>query len=130
MKNQLTGTVEYISEIMEIKGREKTNNKRILVITAYEDTDYPKKVALIAWNKMAEQLGSLKNDDVIDVEFKLSSREYNGKFYTEATIIDFITRKSNEEKKSGSTRTNETTKTTTQETTDKFSGEQSGDLPF
>lgn len=127
MKNQLTGTVEYVSEITEIKGREKTNNQRTLVITAYEDTDYPKKVAFIAWNKVADQLDAIRVNDVVTVDFKISSREYNSRFYTEATIVDFSITKQHDER---SPKNTSTEANTAQTATNSSTTEQTGDLPF
>lgn len=89
MKNTLKGTVELVSGTTLIDGKEKQNTQRTLVLTAYADTDYPKKVAFVAWNKVAEQLDAVSNGYFISVDFKISSREWNGKYYTEATVIDF-----------------------------------------
>jgi len=127
MKNQLSGTVELISPITEIKGREKNNTQRTLVITAYEDTDYPKSVAFVAWNKIADQLSVSRPNDSITVDFKLSSREYNGRYYTEATIVEFSITKQHDERspKNTSTETN-----TAQTATNSSTTEQTGDLPF
>ncbi len=125
MKNQLSGTVDFISPITEIKGKEKTNTQRTLVITAYEDTDYPKQVAFVAWNKIADQLDTLRQDDIVTVEFKVSSREYNGRFYTEATIIDFTITKQHEERSNKNTSTRNNTAET-----NSIAEEQNGELPF
>ena len=125
MKNQLAGTVELISPITEIKGREKNNTQRTLVITAYEDTDYPKKVAFIAWNKVADQLDAIRVNDVVTVDFKISSREYNSRFYTEATIVEFSITKQHDERspKNTSTETNTTA-------TNSSAAQQRDELPF
>ena len=89
MKNQLKGTVELVSGVTLIDGKEKQNTQRTLVVTAYTDTDYPKKVAFVAWNKVADQLDQLRVGDVINIDFKVSSREWQGKYYTEVTVIDY-----------------------------------------
>ena len=62
MKNTLKGTVELVSGTTLIDGKEKQNTQRTLVLTAYADTDYPKKVAFVAWNKVAEQLDAVLHD--------------------------------------------------------------------
>src|SRR4051812_34337399 len=46
-------------------------------------TQYPKKVCLSAWGEKIDQY-NLSVGDVITVQVDLESREYNGRWYTEA----------------------------------------------
>jgi len=43
---------------------------------------YPKKIAFDFMGDRADQVGKLKKGDVVTVSFDVSSREYNGKYYT------------------------------------------------
>jgi len=47
---------------------------------------FPKKVCFIAWNDKAEILSRLKQGDEVKVSFDLESREYNGRWYTDAKV--------------------------------------------
>lgn len=47
---------------------------------------FPKKVCLIAWNDKAEALAQLKQGDEVKVSFDLESREFNGRWYTDAKV--------------------------------------------
>ena len=47
---------------------------------------FPKKVCLIAWNDKAEVLAHLKQGDEVKVAFDLESREFNGRWYTDAKV--------------------------------------------
>lgn len=44
---------------------------------------YPKKVCLSVWNDHIEEFDRIKGGEEIAVEISLSSREYNGRWYTE-----------------------------------------------
>jgi|ERR1043165_6460610 hypothetical protein len=47
---------------------------------------YPKKVCLQAWNDKGEIVTRLKPGDEVKVSFNLESREFNGKWYTDARV--------------------------------------------
>ncbi|MBA3648960.1 MAG: DUF3127 domain-containing protein [Chitinophagales bacterium] len=47
---------------------------------------YPKKICFTAWNDKAEFLKLLKTGDEVKVAFNLESREYNGRWYTDAKV--------------------------------------------
>src|SRR5690606_40324971 len=46
-------------------------------------SQYPKKICLSAWGDKVDQF-NLAVDDVVNVTVDLESREYNGRWYTEA----------------------------------------------
>jgi len=45
--------------------------------------NYPKKVCISVWGDKID-LNSFKTGDAVDVSFDIESREYNGRWYTEA----------------------------------------------
>ena len=45
---------------------------------------YPRKICLQAWNDKAEIVSRLKQGDEVKVAIDLESREYQGKWYTDA----------------------------------------------
>ena len=44
---------------------------------------YPKKVCISAWNEQADQIGKVAINTELKVSFDVSSREYNGKWYSD-----------------------------------------------
>ena len=69
-----------------------TGNAWRKVTAIFETTgDYPKIVAFTAMNSNCEQVMQLQAGKLYRISFDLSSREYNGKWYTDAkawAIID------------------------------------------
>lgn len=47
---------------------------------------YPKKVCLTAWGDPTDTVESASIGDQMNISFNLESREYNGKWYTEARV--------------------------------------------
>lgn len=45
---------------------------------------YPRKICFIAWNDRVETLRNISIGSAIEVEFRLDSREFNGRWYTDA----------------------------------------------
>lgn len=45
---------------------------------------YPRKICFIAWNDRVETLRNINIGSAIEVEFRLDSREFNGRWYTDA----------------------------------------------
>lgn len=44
---------------------------------------FPKKVCITAWNELSDQVEKLNTDTELKVSFDISSREYNGRWYTD-----------------------------------------------
>jgi Domain of unknown function (DUF3127) len=44
---------------------------------------YPKKVCICAWNDLIHTIRGIQPETEISVSFDISSREYNGKWYTD-----------------------------------------------
>lgn len=53
-----------------------------VVIFETEDEKYPKQIAIDFFNSRLEEVAKLRVGDTCNVKFDISSREYNGKFYT------------------------------------------------
>lgn len=63
--------------------------------------DYPKTVAFNIMNSNIERLQQLQKDKAYKVNFDLQSREYNGKWYTDAkawAILDIETEQSQQQR--------------------------------
>lgn len=57
-------------------------SKRILVLTTPDEGFGPKLVAIDFINKRMEQLDFCQKDQMVEVFFNVTSREYQGKYYT------------------------------------------------
>lgn len=85
MALELTGTLSQLMN--EVTGTGRTGNpwvKQEFVIE-FMDGQYPKKVCLSVWGQ--DKVNDLKQyspGDSVKVSFNLESREYNGRWYTEA----------------------------------------------
>jgi hypothetical protein len=44
---------------------------------------YPKKVCIVAWKDLVDQVQQIPSGTQINVSFDVESREYNGKWYTD-----------------------------------------------
>ncbi len=81
-----------LSEILpEQGGQGKTGNawrKRSFVIETM-DTQYPKKVCFDVWGDKIDQLGNIAIGEEMEVSFDVESREFNGKWYTNAKAWKF-----------------------------------------
>jgi len=59
--------------------------KQSFVIETASDR-FPKKICFQAWNDKGELVTRLKPGDEVKVAFDLESREFNGKWYTDARV--------------------------------------------
>jgi len=70
--------------LQEQGGEGKNGNKWAKCDFVIETQEkYPKKVCLTAWNDLIGTVKGLSMDTEIKVSFDISSREYNGKWYTD-----------------------------------------------
>jgi hypothetical protein len=75
----LQGTIVQISDALQGETWVKQN----FLIRTIEQ--YPQLVEFATFNASQDMLSRCKVDDTVNVYFNLKSREYNGKYYTEAT---------------------------------------------
>lgn len=82
---QVQATLKQITNPQE--GVNKQGNPwRKAVIVADTIGNYSKTIAFIAFNSTLDEVTKLNPGAVIDIEFDLESREYNGKWYTDAIL--------------------------------------------
>jgi len=78
---EITGKLIQVLNAQSINGKNGAITKQDFVI---ETTDkFPKKVCLTMWGAVVDTF-NYERGETITVSFDLSSREYNGKWYTEA----------------------------------------------
>ena len=57
----------------------------------FETSDqYPKKIAVSAFNAMADTLAACTPQQCYDVRFDIESREWNGKWYTDVRVFGIV----------------------------------------
>lgn len=79
---EITGTLSRILPLVTGQGRNGEWRKQEFVIDI-EAGNFPKKVCFSLWGDKIGQV-SLREGAVIKVFFDLESREYNGRYFTEA----------------------------------------------
>jgi hypothetical protein len=73
-----------IQVLQEQGGEGKTGNKWAKCDFVIETQEkFPKKVCITAWNDLIGTVKGLAIDSELKVSFDISSREYNGKWYTD-----------------------------------------------
>ncbi len=79
---ELSGKMTDVLEEQTGQGKNGMWKKRGFIVET--DDRYPKKVHFSAWGDIADQVKNLNPGGPIRVSFELESREYNGKWYTDA----------------------------------------------
>lgn len=82
--------IATIKEVLQpISGTSKQGNPYTMqtIVVTYGDERYPKDLALTLMTKQVEQYGAyLRTGLNLKFSFDASSREYNGRYYTECTV--------------------------------------------
>ena len=76
----LKGKLTHKLDVVTGQGNNGEWKKQTIVITTNEQ--YPKDVAIDLWKDNVTKAESFNIDDTLDCEIDVSSREYNGKWYT------------------------------------------------
>lgn len=62
---------------------------RQTVVIEYESGRYTQKLALECSNSKAEDFGKLRVGDTVTIKYDVTSREYQGNYYTTANAFDW-----------------------------------------
>jgi hypothetical protein len=84
MNFELEGKLFKMLELTSGEGRNGNWTKQSFVIETFDQ--FPKKVALQAWNDKVDLLKSVNPGDRIKVYFNPESREYNERWYTDLRV--------------------------------------------
>jgi len=79
---ELTGKVFKIMPLESGQGRNGEWKKQQFVVE-FESGQFPKRVCFVLWGEKIDQ-AALVEGDTVKVYFDLESREFNGKWYTDA----------------------------------------------
>ena len=84
---QITGTL--VQKLEKINGKSANGEwqKQEFIISVGDK--YPKQVCLSAWGERCDELENIQIGDTVTAELEISSREYNGKWYTEVRVWKF-----------------------------------------
>ena len=90
MNLEITGKLISILEQVKGQGAKGEWVKQSFVIET--EDQYPKKVCITAWSEQVNKIQSIDINSIIKVAFRLESREYNGRWYTDvrAWKIDVV----------------------------------------
>lgn len=88
MNNEIKGRVVSVPPAQTGMGQRGPWRRQTVVIE-YESGRYTQKLALECSNNKAEEFGRLRIGQVITVHYDVTSREYNGRFYTTANAFDW-----------------------------------------
>ena len=81
MNLEITGKLISILEQVKGQGAKGEWVKQSFVIETEEQ--YPKKVCITAWSENVNKIQTIAVNSTIKVAFRLESREYNGRWYTD-----------------------------------------------
>ena len=81
MSMELKGKVLQLQPLQTGMGKKGQWKKQEFIVET--QTQYPKKVCLSVWGDKIDQF-NLAAGDIVNVSVDLESREYNGRWYTEA----------------------------------------------
>ncbi len=81
MSMELKGKVIQLLPLTTGEGKKGPWKKQDFIVET--QSQYPKKVCMSAWGDKVDQFNLAVGDDV-NVSIELESREYNGKWYTDA----------------------------------------------
>lgn len=93
MSNTNLQPLTIYGRLLEIGNATQGDNWRKQDFTITTLDQYPKEVNLQVWNNAIEQLERCKLNDLVICRINLSSRKYEGKYFTEVTCwrieVDF-----------------------------------------
>lgn len=80
---EITGKVIKLGNLLEGQSARGPWRKQELIIQTEEQ--YPRTVCLLCWGDQAAEAQNLQPEQNVKIQFRLESREFNGKWYTDAT---------------------------------------------
>ena len=91
---QITGTL--VQKLKKINGKSQNGEwqKQDFIISVGDK--YPKNVCLSTWNDKCDDLENIQIGDTVTAELEISSREHNGRWYTEVKAWKFLGVESNQ----------------------------------
>jgi len=88
MNNEIKGKVIAVPPAQTGMGQRGPWMRQTIVIE-YESGRYTQKLALECSNSKAESFSRLSVGQTVKIHYDVTSREYNGRYYTTANAFDF-----------------------------------------
>ena len=85
MSLELTGTVHSVGQQESGTSKGGKDWKKQSFVMVYKDGDYDKKVEMTVMGDKVDRVAKLGVGESVTVKFNLESREWNDKWYTNAT---------------------------------------------
>jgi len=86
---ELIGKVVQLGTLTEGNSARGPWKKQELIIETIEQ--YPKKVCVMCWNERVNEINSFFVGQTLRIQFRVESREFNGRWYTDVTAFRFDT---------------------------------------
>ncbi len=84
---EITGKVVRLGNLVEGTSARGPWRKQELIIETEEQ--YPKTVCLICWTNQIDEIQAFAPGQTIKAQIEISSREFNGKWYTDVRVWRF-----------------------------------------
>lgn len=85
---EITGKLVSRTAIEEGQTPKGPWKKRTIVIDTLDR--YPQRIAFECWNDNVDVVETMCKNQVVTIDFDLSSREFNGRWYTQAKVYRFV----------------------------------------
>jgi hypothetical protein len=80
-----TAKITKITDIQTVGA--KKSPKRDVIFEIDSSSNWPKMLAVTFWESTMGALAEMNEPDEAEIEFKVESREYNGKYYTNCNAV-------------------------------------------
>lgn len=85
---EITGKAIKLTNYHEGTSAKGAWRKVELIIETQEQ--YPKNICLQCWNEQCIEAEKITQDQIIKANVYIESREFNGKYYTDVKVVNFI----------------------------------------
>lgn len=82
--------IKLVDRLPAQEGESRNGKWKVQTCIFETDDKYPKNVAIQFWNSLAESFEKVDIGSILNIEFRVESREYNGKYYTDVTATKII----------------------------------------
>jgi hypothetical protein len=105
-----------------------SNNSQKRTFVVNTEGEYPNDIAFILWKDKCSEIDKINMGELVTVKFRLSSREYQGKYFTDAIAYSVAVKKYDNVGKNANEPVQNTEELITPDTGIK--NDNSDDLPF
>ncbi len=96
---KINAEVLRVFPIKKANGQFGVTKFQDVLVTFKDDNDNWNELCLTCGHERVNDLEKLKMDDEVDIDFAIRSKEYNGKWYSNATVLKISKKKNSRSKK-------------------------------